>query len=326
MRALRYHAFGKPADVLQLDDVPTPEPGPGEVRVRMTHRSINPADLHTVLGHYGNLPDLPAVGGHEGVGRVETLGDGVAEFEIGQRVVPLGVEGTWQEHVVVGVDDLFAVPDGVPDEAAAQLFVNPLTAWLMLDGLGLKEGDWLVQTAATSQVGRLVIQLARRRGLRTVNLVRREDARAELTALGADEVIVTEGGDDSVRERIVDLTDGGAAGALDAVAGAVGSLAAQCLREAGTMLVYGGLSGAPLSVDTGTLIFRRAIVRGFWRTRWFELAPRAETRAALGRLAALIAEGEVALPVEATYDLANFREAVAHSRASGRTGKVLLTG
>ena len=140
MRALRYHAFGKPADVLQLDDVPTPEPGPGEVRVRMTHRSINPADLHTVLGHYGNLPDLPAVGGHEGVGRVDALGDGVSGVETGQRVVPLGVEGTWQEHVVVSADDLFAVPDGVPDEAAAQLFVNPLTAWLMLERARAERG------------------------------------------------------------------------------------------------------------------------------------------------------------------------------------------
>ncbi len=326
MRALRYHAFGKPADVLQLDDVPTPEPGPGEVRVRMTHRSINPADLHTVLGHYGNLPDLPAVGGHEGVGRVDALGDGVADVEIGQRVVPLGVEGTWQERVVVGADDLFAVPDGVPDEAAAQLFVNPLTAWLMLDGLGLKEGDWLVQTAATSQVGRLVIQLARRRGLRTVNLVRRADARDELTALGADEVIVTEGEDDRVREKILDLTGGGAAGALDGVGGAVGSLTARCLGDEGTMLVYGRLSGEPLTVDGGMLIFRRATVRGFWRTRWFELAPRDETRAALTHLATLIADGDLVLPVAATYDLANFRKAVAHSRASGRTGKVLLTG
>src|SRR5690554_820190 len=135
MRALRYHAFGKPADVLRLDDVPTPEPGPGEVRVRLTHRPINPADLHTVLGRYGNLPALPAVGGHEGVGRVEQVGESVTGLGVGQRVVPLGVEGTWREQVVVGAGDLFAVPDEVADEDAAQLFVNPLTAWLMLEQL-----------------------------------------------------------------------------------------------------------------------------------------------------------------------------------------------
>jgi NADPH:quinone reductase-like Zn-dependent oxidoreductase len=328
MRAVRYHAFGKPADVLQLDEVPTPEPEPSEVRVRLTHRSLNPADLHTVLGHYGNLPDLPAVGGHEGVGYVDLIGHDVSGIKSGQRVIPLGIEGTWQEQIVITPDDLFAVPDAVPDEAAAQLFVNPLTAWWMLDALGLGDGDWLLQTGATSQVGRLVIQLARRRGVRTVNLIRRVDARDELTTLGADAVIVTEAGDDAkaVRKRILDLTDGGADGAVDCVAGAVGTLAASCLSDSATMLVYGGLSGEPLALDAGPLIFRRAAVRGFWRTRQFELIPRDETRTALTHLALLIADGDLVLPLEATYDLADVREAVAHSRASGRSGKVLLTG
>lgn len=328
MRALRFHAFGKPADVLRLDEIPTPEPGPGEVRVRITHRSLNPADLHTVLGHYGNLPDLPAVGGHEGTGYVEALGEGVTGAEVGQRVVLLGVAGTWQEFVTVPSDNLFPVPDEVADEDAAQLFVNPLTAWLMLEELGLGEGGWLLQTGATTQVGRLVIQLARRRGIRTLNVARREDAREELEALGADEVLVATAASDarSFRKRVFEITGGGAHGAVDAVAGKVGGLAARALAEGATMLVYGGLSGEPIGIEAGTLIFRRATVRGFWRTRWFELALRSETTAALAHLADLIARDALILPVDATYDLADVREAIAHSRAPGRTGKVLLTG
>lgn len=328
MRSLRFHAFGKPADVLRLDDIPTPEPGPGEVRVRITHRSLNPADLHTVLGNYGNLPDLPAVGGHEGTGRVEALGDGVTGVEVGQRVVLLGAAGTWQEYVVVPAADLFPVPDEVSDEDAAQLFVNPLTAWLLLEELGLDEGDWLLQTGATTQVGRIVIQLARRRGIRTINAVRREDAREELQALGADEVLVTTAASDarSFRKQVFEITGGGAHGALDAVAGKVGGLAVRALAEGATMLVYGGLSGEPLGIEAGALIFRRASVRGFWRTRWFELAPRSETVAALSPLADLLARDALILPVDATYDLADVREAIAHSRAPGRSGKVLLTG
>lgn len=328
MRSLRFHAFGKPADVLRLDEVPTPEPGPGEVRVRLTHRSLNPADLHTILGHYGNLPDLPAVGGHEGTGYVEALGAGVTGVETEQRVVVLGVTGTWREAVVVPAADVFPVPDEVSDEDAAQLFVNPLTAWLLLAELGLGEGDWLLQTGATTQAGRIVIQLARRRGIRTINVVRREDARAQLEALGADVVLVATAASDarSFRKRVFEITGGGAHGALDAVAGKAGGLAARALAEGATMLVYGGLSGEPLGIEAGPLIFRRITVRGFWRTRWFQLAPRAETLAALSHLADLIARDALVLPVDAAYDLADFREAIAHSRAPGRTGKVLLTG
>lgn len=328
MRALRFHAFGKPADVLRLTELPAPEPGPGEVRVRLTHRSLNPADLHTILGHYGNLPELPAVGGHEGTGSVEAIGAGVTGVEVGQRVVVLGVVGTWQEYVTVPAADLFPVPDEVSDEDAAQLFVNPLTAWRLLDELGLGEGDWLLQTGATTQVGRVVVQLARRRGIRTINVVRREDARAELEALGADEVLVATAASDarSFRKQVFEITNGGAHGALDAVAGKVGGLAVRALAEDATMLVYGGLSGEPLGIEAGPLIFRGITVRGFWRTRWFRLAPRAESLAALSRLADLVARDALILPVDAAYDLADVREAIAHSRAPGRTGKVLLTG
>jgi NADPH:quinone reductase len=329
MRSLRYHAFGKPQDVLQVDELPSPEPGPGQVRVRMTHRSLNPADLNTVTGRYGNLPELPAVGGHEGVGVVATTGEGVEGLAPGQRVVPMGVEGTWQEEVVVDAEVCFPVPDGVPDEAAAQLFVNPLTAQLMLDQLALPEGAWLLQTAGTSQVGRLVVQLAARRGLRTISLVRRPDGREELEALGADAVLVatTETDAEDVRSRVMDLTDGrGADGALDAVLGEVGSLAARCLADQADMLVYGGLSGKPLQLDAATLIYRRSAVRGFWRTKWFETHPLEETKRHLATLAQAIAGGHPKLPVEAAYDLADFAEAIARSRRPGTSGKVLLVG
>lgn len=328
MRALRFHTFGKPDEVLRLDELPTSEPGPGEVRVRITHRSLNPADLHAMTSHYGNRPDLPATAGHEGTGTVETLGEGVDAVALGQRVVLVGAAGTWRESIVLSADDLYPLPDAVSDEDAAQLFVNPLTAWLMMEELGLNDGDWLLQTGATSQVGRLVIQLARRRGLRTVNLVRRQTARSELEALGADAVVVATPESDAhaIREHIRDVTGGGAHGAVDAVAGAVGSVAATCLAERATMLVYGKLSREPLTLDAATFIFQRIAVRGFWRTRWFELAPRAATVAALGHLAGLIADGALVLPVEATYDLADFRAALNHSRTRGRTGKILLTG
>ncbi len=327
MRALRYHTFGPPAEVLRLDDVPAPQPGPGEVRVRLTHRTINPADLVTIRGRYGSRPGLPAVGGNEGVGVVDALGDGAVGLEIGQRVVPLGAGPTWQEYLIAPPEALLPMPDGVSDEAAAQFYVNPLTAWLLLERVpGLTEGDLVVQTAGASAVARCVTQLAVRRGLRVVSLVRSGTNAGRLRALGTD-VLVTDGTEADAAERLRNLVgpDGAAAG-FDAVMGEAGALVLGALRDGGTHAVYGGLSGRPLPVDAAALIYRGVTVRGLWRTRWAETAPPAEVRRAVSDLARLAAEGGLDLPVEAAYDLADYAAAVAHAAPSGRWGKVLLTG
>jgi NADPH2:quinone reductase len=334
MRAVRFHHFGPPEEVLQVDDLAAPEPARGEVRVRLTHRSINPADLLTVRGRYGALPELPAVGGNEGVGVVDAAGPGAEGAWVGRRVVPLAAGPTWQEALIARPDELLPVPAGVPDEAAAQLFVNPLTAWLLLEAApGLLPGDAVVQTAGASAAARLLTQLAGRRGLRVVSLVR-SDAHAEaLAALGA-EVVVTgdvDGGDreavEAARRALRDAVGvAGARAGFDGVAGAAGGLLLDALGDGGTLVVYGGLSGRPVPLPSQALIYRRATVRGVWRTRWFAEAPRAESRRALAALLDLVAEGALDLPVEATYDLADVAAAVTHAQASGRLGKVLLTG
>lgn len=327
MRALRHQVTGKPLEVIKLEELPDPEPGFGEVRVRMTHRPINPSDLHTVLGRYGRETMLPATPGHEGVGVVDAIGDGVSDLSIGDRVVPMGVIGTWQEFVTAPAERCFVVPEDVPNEAAAQLFVNPLTALVLLEELDIAPGDWLVQTAATSQVGLAVIQLARRRGIRTFNLVRRPEAVEELRVVGADEVMVADVEADvrAARVKIRNLTGGdGASGAIDGVSGGGGAVAARCLAPGSTMLVYGGMSGHPLTLDASTYIFRRLTVRGFWRTYWYETNPPEEVIARLGKLARSVVKGYLQLPVEAEYDLSDYRQALEHSRTTGRKGKILL--
>ena len=326
MRAIRFERFGPPAEVLHLMDVPAPEPGPGQVRLRLTHRPINPSDLLTVSGEYGALPRLPATPGFEGVGRVEALGEGTRGIAPGMRVVPLSAGGTWRESAVADAAMLVPVPDAVSDAAAAQFVVNPVTAWVMLEEeLKLQPGDWLVQTAAGSTLGRLVIQLGRLRGYRTINLVRRPEQVEELLALGADAAFAT--GDGDVMARIKELTGGrGAAAALDAVGGETGALALRALRPGGTLLVYGMLGSEPLPLHNGEMLFRGLTVQGFWLSHWFRKTPPAQVAATLGNLMQLMAEGELVPPVEAEYDLADFRAAIAHAERPGRQGKVLLTG
>lgn len=326
MRALRFHEHGRPADVLRLDDVPTPEPGRGEVRVRLTHRTVNPADLSLVRGTYGRSRDLPAVGGNEGVGRVEAVGEGASGVAVGDRVVKLGEAPTWQESVVVSADDVYPVPDGLADESAAQLFVNPLTAWLLLQTAPLSPGDVLVQTAGASAVARVAAQLAVRRGARAVAVVRSGEHADRLRTLGAEPVVA----DDDTPETRAALQDAvgsrGAAAVFDPVAGGAGALALSSLREGGTHVVYGALSGQPLAVPPAALIYRDVTVRGVWRTQWASRAPRPALRAALDDLAQLAVEGAFALPVEATFDLSDGAEAARAAQSRGRWGKVLLTG
>lgn len=326
MRAIQYGAFGNPTDMLFLKDIPIPEPSAGEVRIRLTHRAINPSDVLTVAGLYGRLPkNLPATPGNEGVGVIDALGEGVTGFSVGQRVIPLNSDGTWKEYVVVNTQWLLPVPDEVSDQTAAQFIVNPVTAWVMLvDELGLQEGDWLLQTAAGSTLGRIVLQIAKLKGYKTVNFVRRQEQVEELKALGADVVICTK---DNVVEQVRSATDGkGAKGAIEAVGSSTGTLAMQSLRAGGTMLVYGLLSGQPSELNWGEMLFKGITVKGFWLTHWFRTTPPPQVASTLGELMGLMAQGHLIPPVEAEYDLADIEKAIIHSNTPGRSGKVILTG
>jgi NADPH2:quinone reductase len=254
------------------------------------------------------------------------VGEGVSGWRVGDRAIPLGAGGTWRESVVVAAAQLLPVPDAVSDETAAQFVVNPVTAWVMLEEeLALRPGDWLAQTAAGSALGRLVIQLAQQRGYHTVNLVRRAAAVTELRDLGADAVFSSDEAD--VVGRVRALTEGrGVAAALDAVGGETGALALRCLRPGGTLLVYGLLGGEPLPLHNGEMLFRGLTVRGFWLTHWFQHTPPERVQTTLRELMGLMAGGQLATAVEATYDLADFRAAMAHAQRPGRQGKIVLIG
>lgn len=326
MQSIRFNEFGDPLSVLRLEEIPAPRPAPDEVIIRLRARSINPSDLLAVRGIYGILPSLPATPGLEGMGVVTAVGAEVHDLKPGQRVVPLGVRGTWQESVVAAADRVLAVPDSVSDKSAAQLMINPLSAWIMVvDELGLEPGEWLVQTAASSTLGRIVIQIARLRGFRTINVVRRREQIDDIRSIGGDEVIASE--DEDVSARILGITGGAGAGkAIDAVGGETGSAVLRALAPDGTMLVYGALSMKPIPVEGSRMIFSTTSVRGFWLSKWKRVVPGDAVRATIARVLGAMESGDIVPPVEAEYPLADFAGALAHARTSGRRGKVLLTG
>ncbi len=326
MQSVRFREFGDPAEVLRVEEVETPRPGAGEVLIRMRARPVNPSDLLTVQGLYGSLPVPPATPGLEGVGEVAELGEGVNTLRAGQRVIPLGVAGTWAEFVVAPAERVIPVPDPIDDRTAAQFVVNPLTAWIMtVEELGLRPGEWLLQTAAGSTLGRVVLQIAKQRGFKTINVVRRREQGEELKALGADEVVCTD--EEDIPERVREIT--GKAGllkAIDAVGGETGGAVAGALGRGGVMLVYGLLSGRPIPLDGGRMIFTSSTVRGFWLGEWMRSAPPERQQAVTGEMLRAMATREIVPPVEAEYPLSEILAAVAHSARPGRSGKVLLVG
>jgi NADPH2:quinone reductase len=324
MQSVRFHEFGDPREVLRVEDVPRPEAGAGQVLVRMRARPINPSDLLTVRGLYGALPVPPATPGLEGMGEVAEVGEGVTHLRTGQRVIPLGVAGTWAEYVVAPAAQLIPVPEGVSDQTAAQFVVNPLTAWIMcVEELALKPGEWLVQTAAGSTLGRVVLQIARQRGFKTVNVVRRREQAEELLALGADACIATDEEDIAARVREI-VGQEGVRKAIDAVGGETGAAVLSALGRGGVMLVYGLLSGQPTPVDGGRMIFATTTLRGFWLGDWMRSAPPERQQATVAEMLRSMATHEIVPPVEAEYPLSEVLAAAEHSERPGRSGKVLL--
>ena len=228
--------------------------------------------------------------------------------------------------MVLDAEDVLSIPDALADEDAAQLFVNPLTADLLLEASGVAPGDTLVQTAGASAVARITTEMAAARGVRVVSIVRRPDHAERLETLGA-RVVVADDATKASRQRLRDaLGAAGAAAVLDPVCGEAGALALSGLGDRGRHVVYGALSGQPLAVPPRVLIYKQIEVRGVWRSRWWKEAPRAEARQRLAALAERAASGAFSLPVDATFDLADGAEAARYAGAPGRWGKVLLTG
>ena len=314
-----------PQDVIHALPLELPPPAPGQVLVAMLASPINPSDLLTLTGDYGRLPPLPAIAGNEGVGRIASLGEGVSGLSIGQLVLlPIGA-GTWVTHLLVDARRLVPLPEGADPLQLAMLTVNPPTASLMLsEFVPLQAGDWVIQNVANSGVGGYLVQLAKRRGIRTVNLVRREASVAAVQADGGDVVLVD--GDD-IDQRVKDATGGAAIRlGIDAVGGAATDRLARCLAEGGTLVNYGMMSGEPCQVSPSSFVFRDITLKGFWLAKWFRHASPDAQRALYGEMTQLVASGVLHARIHATYPVERIREAVAAAHAGGRDGKILVTG
>jgi NADPH:quinone reductase-like Zn-dependent oxidoreductase len=318
MRAVQLTAYGNPVEGLKYVDIPAPDaPGPNQVLVGVEFCPIDPSDLLLASGMYALHPALPAVIGNEGVGRVLEVGPGVRNVKVGDRVLAPLSSFTWRERMVISAGGLFALPPDADPRQLAMLVVNPPTAALLLsEYVGLKPGEWVVQNAANSGVGRWVIAFAKRRGLKTVNIVRRPELVPELEAIGGDVVVVDS---PDVSERIKAAVGHAEIRlALDGVSGPATGVLVATLSPRSTLVSYAAMSSNPMSISPLDVIFKPVTVRGFFMGHpefAAKLAP------AAAQAAEMIAAGQIVIPVAATYPLSAIKEAVAHAQ---RGGKVLL--
>ena len=320
-QGLQFEEFGKPHEVLNLVDYETGDLSGNEVLVEMLASPINPSDLGTIGGSYGMLPELPAFGGLEGVGKVVEKGPSVADVEVGDHVRLPADKGTWSRHLVCSSDKLERIPNHLHVEQAAMSTVNPMTAELLLEKLAAK-GDWFIQNAANSAVGIALIQIAKARNISSVNLVRREELIEPLKALGAEHVFVDN--DESV-QQIRELTKdlGSPSHAFNSVGGESAYRMAKSLRNGGQHITYGAMTGEKVRFPTRYLIFNDISFSGFWVTRWKKEVPASVSEEYQQRIYQYIENGTLKLPVEQTYQLSELKEALAHN-ARPRLGKILF--
>ena len=323
MKQVVLERYGAPADAVRCVEAPDPgAPAPGEVVFDVLAFPINPADLSMCRGTYRLRPPLPAGIGAECVGRVTAVGDGVAHVKAGDLVINLQREN-WTQRRRVAADDVIPVPPGLDRLQAAMLRINPPTARLLLtDLVELRPGDWIIQNVANSAVGRFVIRLGRARGVRTVNVVRREALAAELAPLGAD-VCVVDGPD--LADRVKAATGGASIRlGLDAVSGQATARISTCVGERGVVCNYGSMSGEDPVMPRSKLIGEGQSLVGFILGRALAPRSRAEVRAIYGELAEQVRAGLLTAPVEQIYPIEEIRAAVAHAEQGGRRGKILV--
>ncbi|MHA7273055.1 zinc-binding dehydrogenase [Arthrobacter sp. Bz4] len=323
MRAIRQHTFGEPWDVLQVDEVTTPEPGPGQVRVRTLLSPIHNHDLWTVRGTYGFKPELPAQAGSEAVGVIDALGDDVEHLSVGQRVATGGTFGVWAEFFIAQAQGLVPVDEGATDEVASQLVSMPFSAIALLDWLNLTEGDWIIQNAANGAVGRLIAQLAPTRGINVVGLVRRDAGVDELAAQGIERIVSTETA--GWEDRVAELTGGAKIVAgVDSVGGDASNEVLSQLGENGTLVVFGAMGGSTLTLSSGSIIFKNLTVKGFWGSTVMRELPAGRRGELFSELLLRVNDGTLSFPIEAAYTLDQVQEASRANFVAGRKGKVMI--
>jgi NADPH:quinone reductase-like Zn-dependent oxidoreductase len=325
-KCIRFYEFGSPKDVLKIEYKAIEPPKENEVLVRMLARPINPSDLIPIRGSYAHRISLPNIPGYEGVGIVEEVGPLVSKNLIGKRVLPLRGEGTWQEFVKTSVEYAVCIPDTIDDFTAAQMYINPITAWVVsTEVLKLRPNDVLLVNACGSAIGHIFAQLSKILGFRLIAVARNNNYTEDLLHLGASYVIDTS--TFPLHETVMELTNGkGADAAIDSVGGSSGTDLAFCVHPNGNFLTIGLLSGA--QVNWADIVNKAKVNTNLFHLRnWNKNVSTEKWQGTFNYLIRLINDKKLSLMMDNSQnDLSNVKEAIDAVESSKiAKGKVFLT-
>ncbi|CAI1532080.1 zinc-dependent alcohol dehydrogenase family protein [Serratia ficaria] len=312
---LSFHRFGEPAQVLELEHRALPGPRPDRALLQMRYAPINPSDLIPIHGQYAHRIVLPQVPGYEGVG--ETL-DPLTGRPSGRRALAIMGDGSWQTFVSLDRHRIVWVPDDIDDASAAQIYINPLTCWVLLtQWLPLSPGEVLLVNGGGSAVSLLLAQLAAQRGVRLAVVARNPAHRRTLLNAGAWRVIEA--------PQLRGMAGFGARAAIDCVGGEQGLQLARAVRTGGDFVALGLLGGNQLEwrriVDE--LKLRASL---FHLRKWNAQADAVQWQTAFHQLFQLLRHGRLRLrPPAAIYPLHQYASALQHAAQPGVNGKIFFT-
>lgn len=312
---------------MHVAEVPVPQPAANQVLVRVEASPINPSDLAFLRGGYNVRKTLPAIAGFEGAGTIVSFGEGSKESLIGKRVtfyVNDDSQGAWAEYVTLSDKDYFVVDKDMAVEQAACLFINPFTAWALVE-IAQKGGHkTIVQSAANGQVGKFIRHFAQSHKIEVINLVRKPEQVEALKNEGV-KYVLNISDDDFYKQLRTLASELKATAAIDAVGGELSGKLFNALPINGEVIVYGGLSGQPLSgFDTLGAIFGNKIVRGFNLNGWISEKTSDEFEKVSQTIQALFTSGELTTQIQASFPLDGFVDGIRQYISSMSSGKILL--
>lgn len=324
-KAVMYNLFGNPSEVLKIVRLEMPTPLDKELLVQMHACAINPSDLLTIRGRYPDRVEFPKVAGFEGVGTVCAAGSSNNNHLVGKRVLALKGKGTWQEYNIIPVQEAVLIPNEIDNRTAGQLYINPLTCWLMLvDKLKIDKSDILLINAGNSICGHVIAGFSKILGFDLISIVRSAENKDRLEQLGLKKVINSN--EEDLSSAILKFTNNrGVDYALDAIGGNAGAALLKTVNPGGKFLQYGLMSGQQLPAPFFTDATEKNVQFEFYHLRdWVYGKPVSYRQQIFKQMIENFVRADIKLPIDTEYNIEQIAEAITMAESEGRNGKILL--